>query len=283
LSRRLPVVVDAKPFGRFYMEDLDAKGGLQVVVADLLDARFLDGDCLTCTGETLAEQVRRLAPGAPDQEVMYSVAAPYKNTGGLRLLSGNLAPGGGAVLKVAGVEGGIENGVFTGRARVFNSEASLIEALDATPESFSDGDMVVVRYEGPRGAPGMPEMLDPTSRITTLCRQRGMTIGLMTDGRFSGGSIGLVIGHVSPEAFVGGPIALIQNDDTITIDLNDNSINCRQLDDRVECQRRRDAWNEAAQRNGGLHPDARPVTNRLLARMRRGARPALEGAGFATD
>jgi dihydroxy-acid dehydratase len=283
LSRRVPVIADLKPFGRFYMEDLDAKGGLQVVVADLLGAGFLDGDCLTCTGETLAEQVRRLAPPAPDRDVLHSVAAPYKTTGGLRLLSGNLAPGGGAVLKVAGVEGGIADGVFSGRARVFNSEASLIAALDASPESFRDRDMVVVRYEGPRGAPGMPEMLDPTSRITTLCRQRGITIGLMTDGRFSGGSIGLVIGHVSPEAFVGGPIALIQDGDTITVDLNADSIDCRELDDPTECQRRHAVWRQAAQRNGGLHPDARPVSNRLLVRMRRGARPALEGAGFAAD
>jgi dihydroxy-acid dehydratase len=283
LSRRVPVVADLKPFGRFYMEDLDAKGGLQVVVADLLDAGFLDGDCLTCTGETLAEQIRRLAPPAPDRDVLHSIAAPYMKTGGLRLLGGNLAPGGGAVLKVAGVEGGIEDGVFSGRARVFNSEASLIEALDVNTESFRDRDMVVVRYEGPRGAPGMPEMLDPTSRITTLCRQRGITIGLMTDGRFSGGSIGLVIGHVSPEAFVGGPIALIHDGDTITVDLNADSINCRELDDPAECQRRQNVWREAAQRNDGVHPDARPVNNRLLARMRRGARPALEGAGFATD
>jgi dihydroxy-acid dehydratase len=215
--------------------------------------------------------------------VLHSVAAPYKETGGLRLLGGNLAPGGGAVLKVAGVEGGMEGGVFAGRARVFNSEASLIEALDTHPESFADHDMVVVRYEGPRGAPGMPEMLDPTSRITTLCRQRNMTIGLMTDGRFSGGSIGLVIGHVSPEAFVGGPIALIRDGDTITVDINADTLNCRELDDPAERQRREAAWRNAAQHNGGVHPDARPVTNRLLARMRRAARPALEGAGLTTD
>jgi dihydroxy-acid dehydratase len=283
LSRRVPVVADLKPFGRFYMEDLDAKGGLQVVVADLLKAGFLEGNCLTCTGETLAEQVRRLAPPEPDRDVLHSVAAPYKPTGGLRLLGGNIAPGGGAVLKVAGVEGGMEGGVFTGRARVFNSEASLIEALDTHPESFADRDMVVVRYEGPRGAPGMPEMLDPTARITTLCRQRGMTIGLMTDGRFSGGSIGLVIGHVSPEAFVGGPIALIENGDTITVDINADTLSCRELDDPSEHQRRQNTWRDAAQRNGGVHPDARPVTNRLLARMRRAARPALEGAGLTTD
>jgi dihydroxy-acid dehydratase len=280
LARRLPVVADVRPFGRYYMQDIDAKGGLQVVVKDLLDAGFLDGSCLTCTGETLAEQVQRLAPPAPDRDVVHPASSPFKQTGGLRLLHGNLAPDGGAVIKVAGIEGGLENGVFTGRARVFNSEATLIEALDRTPELFEDRDIVVVRYEGPRGAPGMPEMLDPTSRITTLCRQRAITIGLMTDGRFSGGSIGLVIGHVSPEAFVGGPIALIHDGDTIVVDINEERLDCTQLDDVGELERRARAWREAAERNRGVHPDSRPVTNRLLVRMRAEARSALRGAGL---
>jgi dihydroxy-acid dehydratase len=140
--------------------------------------------------------------------------------------------------------------------------------------------MVVVRYEGPRGAPGMPEMLDPTSKITTLCRQKGITIGLMTDGRFSGGSIGLVIGHVSPEAIVGGPIALLQDGDTVIIDLNQERLDCKQLDDSAEADRRLAAWRAAAEANGGTHPDARPVTNRLLKRMRAEARSPLQGAGF---
>ena len=195
------------------MVDIDAKGGLQVIVKELLEAGLLDGDALTCTGETLAEQVHRLDPPAPDGDVIHPVAKPFKDTGGLRLLHGNLAPDGGAVLKIAGVEGGLEDGVFRGRARVFNSERQLIEALEQDPDSFADHDMVVIRYEGPRGAPGMPELLDPTSRITTLCRQRNITIALMTDARFSGGSVGLVIGHVAPEAFLGGPIALIEDGD----------------------------------------------------------------------
>ena len=164
---------------------------------------------------------RRLAPPAPDQDVIYAVDKPFKDTGGLRLLRGNLAPDGGAILKVAGVEGGVKDGVFTGRARVFNGERDLIEALDQHPDSFEDNDMVVIRYEGPRGAPGMPELLDPTSRITALCRQRHITIALMTDARFSGGSVGLVIGHVAPEAFLGGPIALVEDGDTIVVDVND--------------------------------------------------------------
>src|SRR5690606_9953303 len=149
-----------------------------------------------------------------------------KPTGGLRLLHGNLAPDGGAVIKVAGVEGGLENGVFTGKARVFDSEAALLEQLDTSPEAVADRDLVAVRHEGPRGAPRMPEMLGPTSRITTLCRQKGITIGLMTDGRFSGGSVGLVIGHVSPEALNGGPIALLQDGDTVVVDINQDRLDC---------------------------------------------------------
>lgn len=280
LSRRVPVVADVKPFGRFYMEDIDGKGGLPVVVKDLIQGGFLDGSCLTCTGETLAEQVARLAPPTPDEDVLHSVNSPYKPTGGLRLLHGNIAPGGGAVIKVAGVEGGLEDGRFVGRARIFDSEASLLKALDESPDTFQDRDMVVVRYEGPRGAPGMPEMLDPTSRITTLCRQKDITIALMTDGRFSGGSIGLVIGHVSPEAIMGGPIALLQDGDTITIDINTERIDCKELDDPAEAERRAGAWREAAARNGGTHPAARAVSNRLLNRMRAEARSPIQGAGF---
>src|SRR5262249_9588933 len=156
-------------------------------------AGLIDGDCITCTGETLAEQVVRLDPPAPDGSVVYPVAAPYKTTGGLRLLHGNLAPDGGAVIKVAGVERGMDDGVFVGRARIFNGQAALISALRDAPHSFQDRDIAVVRYEGPRGSPGMPEMLDPTSKITTMCRQRNITVALLTDGRFSGGSIGLVV------------------------------------------------------------------------------------------
>jgi dihydroxy-acid dehydratase len=254
-----------------------------VIVKQLLDAGFLDGGCLTCTGETLADQVRRLAPPAPDGDVIYAVAAPFKKTGGLRLLRGNLAPDGGAILKVAGVEGGIKDGTFTGRARVFNSERALIAALEDTPDVFADHDMVVIRYEGPRGAPGMPELLDPTSRITALCRRKHITIALMTDARFSGGSVGLVIGHVAPEAYLGGPIALIEDGDTIVVDLNKDRLDCRELADETVRARRATAWRAAAQQHGGTHPAVKPVTSRLLKRMRSVARPALGGAGMATD
>jgi len=137
---------------------------------------------------------------AQAKPVVYSVEKPYKPTGGLRLLGGNLSPEYSAILKLAGVEGGLENNVFKGTARVFEGERDLLRMLDETPEKLNDGDMLVVRYEGPSGAPGMPEFLDPTSRITALCRERNIVVALMTDARFSGGSVGLVIGHVGPEA-----------------------------------------------------------------------------------
>jgi dihydroxy-acid dehydratase len=280
LARRLPVLVNMRPFGDYSMVDIDAKGGVQVVVQELLDAGFLDGSAMTCTGETLAEQVTRLEPPAPDGDVIHTVAKPFKSTGGLRLLAGNLSPDGGAILKVAGVEGGIVDGRFTGRARVFAGEAALIEALESAPDSFADRDMVVIRYLGPRGAPGMPELLDPTSRMTTLCRERDITIALMTDARFSGGSVGLVIGHVAPEAFLGGPIALIEDGDTIVVDLNTDTLSCTELDDAAVRDARASAWQAAADANGGVHPDAVPVTSRTLSRMRATAQPALRGGGM---
>jgi dihydroxy-acid dehydratase len=282
LARRLPVLVNMRPFGDYSMVDVDEMGGLQVIANELLGAGFLDGDPITCTGETLAEQLRRLDPPPPDGEVIFPVAKPFKDTGGLRLLRGNLAPAGGAILKVAGVEGGVKDGVFTGRARVFNGERSLVEALDHDPDSFMDNDMVVIRYEGPRGAPGMPELLDPTSRITALCRQRHITIALMTDARFSGGSVGLVIGHVAPEAYLGGPIALVEDGDTVVVDLTTDRLDCVQLDDPDVVARREAAWQAAAGGNGGVHPDVAPVTDRVLARMRATALPALLGGGMAT-
>ncbi len=280
-SRDLPVLVNARPFGRYSMVDIDAKGGLPVIVRELLDAGVLDGDCVTCTGETLAEQVTRLAPPAPDGEVIHPLSAPFKPTGGLRMLHGNLAPDGGAVIKLAGVEGGMEDGRFTGRARVFEGEAALIEALASAPEQFADRDMVVIRYEGPRGAPGMPELLDPTSRITALCRQRGITIALMTDARFSGGSVGLVIGHVSPEAALGGPIALLENGDTIVVDVNSDTLDCTELADPATLAARRDRWHADADGNDGVHPLVRTADTRLLRRMRARALSPLQGAGLS--
>ncbi len=279
LSKNVSVLVNARPFGLYSMIDIDESGGLQVIVKELLDAGLLDGSCVTCTGETLAEQIKRLSPPSPDHKVIYSVTKPFKKTGGLRLLKGNLAPKNGAIIKVAGVEGGLENGIFKGVARVFNSEEELIQALEDSPDIFQDRDMVVIRYLGPRGAPGMPELLDPTSRITTLCREKRITIALMTDGRFSGGSVGLVIGHVGPEAYLGGPIALIENGDTIIVDINKCTIDCQELLDSKVFDQRKKAWQKVAADNKGIHPLVKPVDNRLLNRMRATARPAIEGAG----
>ena len=281
LSRKLPVLTNARPYGKYSMVDIDDKGGLQAIVKELLDAGYLDGNCMTCTGETLAEQVKRLDPPQPDHDVIYSVAEPFKETGGLRLLKGNIDPTGSTVIKVAGLEGGVEDGVFEGSARVFNGEAALIEALENTPDIFEDKDLVVIRYEGPKGAPGMPEMLEPTSRITALCREKGITIALITDARFSGGSVGLVAGHVSPEAIDGGPIALLENGDRITIDLNTDSIDCKELADESVVAERKAAWDRLVAENGGVHPSVKPVKNRLLRRMREHARCALEGGGWS--
>ncbi len=282
LSRRLPVLVNMRPFGYYSMPDVEDKGGIPVIVKELLADGFLDGTALTCTGETLAEQIDRLAPPSPDHEVIYSVARPFKDTGGLRLLAGNLAPDGGAILKLAGLESGITDDAFVGQARVFNSEHALTEALDRHPEIFQDGDMVVIRYEGPRGAPGMPEMLEPTSKITTICRQRGITIGLMTDARFSGGSVGLVIGHVGPEAFLGGPIALVEDGDTIVVNIATDQIDCTELSDPETYEIRRAAWQASAQANGGVPPHARSQSHRVLKRMRATALPALQGGGMTS-
>ena len=280
LSRSLPVLVNARPFGIYSMVDIDDKGGVPVIVKELLDAGFLDGDCITCTGETLAEQIKRLNPPKPDGDVIHSVKKPFKPTGGLRMLHGNLAPNGGAVIKVAGVEGGIKDGKFIGKARVFNSERELLDALTHTPNIFKDKDMVVIRYVGPRGAPGMPEMLDPTSRITVLCRQKNITIALMTDARFSGGSVGLVIGHVGPEAYLGGPIALVEDGDTVVIDLNHDTMDAEELKDKKVLLARLKAWQEVAKENDSVHPLIQSVNNRLLKRMRETAKPALKGGGM---
>ena len=196
------------------------------------------------------------------------------------MLGGNLSPDYSAILKLAGVEGGLEDNLFRGRARVFEGEAGLLKALDETPDSFENNDMVVVRYEGPSGAPGMPEMLDPTSRITALCRERGIVVALMTDARFSGGSVGLVIGHVGPEAAAGGPIALIEDGDEIVVDLDRNEINCPALDDAPAREARKAAWDEAVAGNGGVHPNCGIADTRLLHRARHSAVPATRGGGL---
>ena len=276
----VPVLIDARPFGQYSMVDIDEMGGVQVIVKELLDVGLLNGDTLTCTGETLAEQVARLNPPAPDGKVIYPVETPYKETGGLRILGGNVSTDFTAILKLAGVEGGLENNIFNGKARVFDGERQLLDALENRPEIFEDRDMVIVRYEGPSGAPGMPEMLDSTSRITTLCRQKDIVVALMTDARFSGGSVGLVIGHVGPEAALGGPIALIKDGDSIVVDLNNNQINCLELSDPKIMQQRKSAWEKIVESNGGTHPSIGDANTRLLNRMRFSSVSAKYGAGM---
>ncbi len=276
----VPVLTDARPYGKYSMVDIDAMGGVQVIVRELLDAGLLNGNVLTCTGETLAQQVERLGAKKADGKVIYPVEKPYKPTGGLRVLGGNLSPEFSAILKLAGVEGGLEDNVFRGKARVFEGEQGLLNALDSAPEQFQNHDTVIVRYEGPSGAPGMPEMLDPTSRITALCRERGIVVALMTDARFSGGSVGLVIGHVGPEAALGGPIAFIEDGDEIVIDLNKNELNCTVLSDPAIVAKRKAAWEKVVADNGGVHPNCGAADTRLLHRARHTAVPATRGGGL---
>lgn len=276
----VPVLTDARPYGKYSMVDIDLAGGVQIIVRELLDAGLLNGDVLTCTGETLSEQVARLSAKPADGLVIYPVEKPYKPTGGLRMLGGNLSPEFSAILKLAGVEGGLENNLFRGKARVFDGQQALIDMLDQAPENFENNDMIIVRYEGPTGAPGMPEMLDPTSRITTLCRERGIVIALMTDARFSGGSVGLVIGHVGPEAALGGPIAFVENGDEIVVDLNSNEINCSALSDPAILKARKTMWDKVVADNGGFHPNCGTADTRLLHRARHMAVPARLGAGL---
>ena len=276
----VPVVINARPFGKYSMVDIDEKGGIQVIVKDLLEAGLLNGEVITCTGETLSEQIERLSPIFPDEEVIYSVKNPFKETGGLRVLGGNLSPDFSAILKLAGVERGLENNIFYGKARVFDGEQKLLNALDTSPELFKNLDMLVVRYEGPVGGPGMPEMLDSTSRITALCREKKIVVGLMTDGRFSGGSIGLVVGHVGPEAALGGPIGLIEDGDTIIVNLNTNELICEQLKNKNIFSQRKSKWERSQSENNGTHPSVGSANTRLLYRMRCSAVSAVFGAGM---
>jgi dihydroxy-acid dehydratase len=281
LSQNLiPVLTDARPYGLYSMVDIDAIGGIQVIVKELIEAGLVNGDTDTCTGETLSEQIARLETADPDGRVVYPVEKPYKPTGGLRVLGGNLSPDFSAILKLAGVEGGLENNVFKGKARCFDSEFELLDTLDQAPDSFQNNDMVMVRYEGPSGAPGMPEMLDSTSRITTLCREKDIVVGLMTDARFSGGSVGLVIGHVGPEAAIGGPIALVEDGDEIIVDLNTSEINCTELQDAETFEARKAEWQKVVDANGGMHPSCGEADTRLLARMRSSAVSAIQGGGI---
>jgi len=228
VSDRVPYLADLKPSGKYVMEDLHQVGGIPAVQKYLLEKGFLKGDCLTVTGKTLAENVAELPGLSEGQKIVHTVEEPLKKTGHLRILYGNLAPQ-GAVAKITGKEGL----KFTGTARAFDSEEDMLHGLE--DGKITKGDVVIIRYEGPQGGPGMPEMLTPTSAI--MGAGLGADVALMTDGRFSGGSHGFIVGHITPEAQEGGPIALVQDGDTITIDAEacriDVDVSAEEMDKRA--------------------------------------------------
>jgi len=231
VSDRVPFLADLKPSGKYVMEDLHNVGGTPAVIKYLLEQDLMHGDCLTVTGRTLAENVADLPGLKPGQDVFMPVDKPIKKTAHIQILKGNLAPG-GSVAKITGKEGM----TFSGPARVFNCEEAMLTGLEKG--QIQKGDVVVIRYEGPRGGPGMPEMLTPTSAI--MGAGLGKDVALITDGRFSGGSHGFIIGHVVPEAQEGGPIGLIRDGDIITIDANNQRLDVDVSDDEME--KRRAEW-----------------------------------------
>ncbi len=255
IGRRVPVLADLRPSGRYSMSELVAIGGIQPLMKTLLDADLLHGDCMTVTGATLAENLREVAPYAEGQQIVRPLRDPIKKDSHLVVLYGNLAPE-GAVAKITGKEGLR----FQGRARVFNSEeASLKGILGGRVRS---GDVVIIRYEGPKGGPGMREMLSPTGAI--VGKGLGQEVALITDGRFSGGSHGFVVGHVSPEAAVGGPLALVETGDAITIDAERREITLHVSP--AELKRRRKTWvaPKPYARRGALAKYARQVSSASL-------------------
>lgn len=228
IGSKVPLLGDLKPFGRFVMSDVDKVGGIPVVLKALLDAGLLHGDCLTVTGKTMAENLADINPPDPDGEILKATSNPMATTGGITILGGSLAPD-GAVTKVAGV--GVE--VFEGPARVFEREQSAMQALE--DGTIQAGDVVVIRYEGPKGGPGMREMLMITGAIKGA--GLGKSVLLLTDGRFSGGTTGLSVGHIAPEAVDGGPIAFVKDGDRIRIDTKNRTLDL--LVDEKELEIRR--------------------------------------------
>jgi dihydroxy-acid dehydratase len=231
VSNRTPYLADLKPSGRYVMEDLHNVGGTPAVMKFLLEHDMIDGSCMTVTGKTIAENLAELPGLTEGQPIIRPLSEPLKPDGHIQILKGNLAPG-GSVAKITGKEGTR----FTGPARVFDAEEEMIAALE--DNRIQAGDVVVIRYEGPKGGPGMPEMLTPTSAI--MGAGLGDKVALITDGRFSGGSHGSILGHVVPEAQEGGPIALIRDGHMVTLDAATNRIDVEL--DEAEFERRRAAW-----------------------------------------
>ncbi|KVG75327.1 dihydroxy-acid dehydratase [Burkholderia ubonensis] len=258
IRKRVPVICDLKPSGQYVATDLHQAGGIPQVLKILLDAGLLHGDCVTITGRTLADELKD-ASSTPraDQKVIFPIEQALYKEGHLAILKGNLAED-GAVAKISG----LKNPVITGPARVFDDEQSALEAI--LGDRIHAGDILVLRYLGPQGGPGMPEMLAPTSAI--IGKGLGESVGFITDGRFSGGTWGMVVGHVAPEAFVGGTIALVQEGDSITIDAH--QLLLRLNVDDAELARRRAAWKQPAPR----------YTRGVLAKFAALARPANQGA-----
>jgi dihydroxy-acid dehydratase len=235
VSDRIPFLADLKPSGKFVQEDLHSIGGTPAVIKYLLEKGLMDGSCLTVTGKTLAENVAPLADLKVGQKIVMPIENPIKKTGHIRILKGSIAPE-GSVAKITGKEGT----VFTGPALCFDSEEDMLKGLE--DGKIKGGEVIVIRYEGPKGGPGMPEMLTPTSAI--MGAGLGDKVALMTDGRFSGGSHGFIIGHVTPEAQEGGPIALINDGDVLTVDAENNVINTAISD--AEMAQRKAAWKQPA-------------------------------------
>ncbi|MDT7550635.1 MAG: dihydroxy-acid dehydratase [Actinomycetota bacterium] len=231
IGDRVPHLADVKPFGKYVMTDIDRIGGVPVVMKALLDAGLLHGDALTCTGKTMGENLEEMAPAAVDGEVIRALSNPMHKTGGLTILRGSLAPD-GAVVKSAGFDGN----VFEGPARVFDGEQGVMDALEAG--TLEKGCVVVIRYEGPKGGPGMREMLMVTGAIKGA--GLGKDVLLLTDGRFSGGTTGLCVGHIAPEATDGGPIAFVADGDPVRLDLGARTLDL--LVGEAELDRRRAGW-----------------------------------------
>jgi dihydroxy-acid dehydratase len=231
VSDRVPLLADLKPSGQYVMEELHNIGGIPALIKLLLEAGLLNGNCMTVTGKTLAENVKDLPGLKPGQSIIHPLSSPIKASGHIQILKGNLAPE-GAVAKITGKEGL----VFTGPAKVYDSEEEMLHGLERN--EIGKGDVIVIRYEGPKGGPGMPEMLTPTSAV--MGAGLGKDVALLTDGRFSGGSHGFIVGHITPEAQEGGPVALVRNGDKITIDAEKHSLSVDLSD--AELKARRQAW-----------------------------------------